>query len=128
MKVPPSTKGHKRHETNYDMLFIRKLREEGKLVIADERIELSLLYPDERDEMFQGMEKAKKTGPKKKGPRHILHPELMEDSISNLGSPKFDAADFRARLSQALPATSVLSGATSGAHVSPPQVASPPPG
>ena len=64
------------------MLFIRKLREEGKVLITDDKNELSLLYPGEREDLFLGMEKAKKTGPKKLGPRHILHPELMEDSTS----------------------------------------------
>ena len=39
-------------ETRMDLMFIRKLKEEGKPVIEDDDIFLNLMYDHERDKFF----------------------------------------------------------------------------
>lgn len=66
--------------TNYDLMFIRKLKEDGLLVHSNKDQDFSMMYINELHQHFQKMKRdlENNTQPAKLGPRHILNPGLLE--------------------------------------------------
>ena len=77
-------------ETRMDLMFIRKLKEDGKPVIDDPAIRFNLMYDHERDKYFEEKEKAKIVQ-KKVGPRELLNPRKFnkKDESGNFNHIKF---------------------------------------
>lgn len=87
--------------TNYDLIFLRRLREEGHQVHTMQEWEINLLYKHEQEKHFKEVEKSKKPCIRKKGPREILHPDI-DFKKKRDSKQMFDSTEFRNKISSQL--------------------------